>query len=131
MTLQATIESGRRMAASMLIDTGTITRSVSAPTFDPITGELTTVSGDLVYDGPCRMRMPSAVEQTVIFGEQLVTLTRFIALFPWDIPEVKVGDIVVITESDDPHITNRSFRVLTVPSLSVLTHRKIGCEVVE
>lgn len=131
MTLQATIQSGRRMAAAMLLDEGTITRPVSAPTFDPLTGELTTSTGDVVYEGPCRIRMPFAIEQTVIFGEELATRTRFIALFPWDIPAVAIGDIVHVTESDDPHISSRSFRVVSVPSSTVLTHRKLGCEVVE
>ncbi len=131
MSIQSTVESGRRMALSMLIDRGVITRGVSAPVFDPITGELSTPTGDVVYEGPCRIKTPSAVERNVIFGDTQVTKSRFIAMFRWDIPDVEIGNIVTVTESDDPHITTRSFRVVMVPSSSVLTHRKLGVEAVE
>ncbi len=131
MTIQATIESGRRLAGVILIDQGTISRGGGAPVFDPVTGDLTPAATTVVYAGPCRIRMPAAVETNVIFGDTDVTRIRFVGLFPWDIAEVEIGDIAAVTESGDPYITSRRFRVVAVPSLSVLTHRKIGLEVVE
>lgn len=130
MTLAATIASGRRMAAAMFIDTGTVTRAGVA-VFDPNTGLMTPGSGTVIYDGPCRVRMPNAVETTVLFGERLTTQARFIGLFPWDVPNIELGDVVAVTESDDPYIGDRQFRVTFVASSSVLTHRRAALEVVE
>lgn len=130
MSLDETIESGRLLAEVILIDDGTISRP-TADSFDEETGVLTEGVPTLIYSGPCRIRMPTAIETNVIFGETLVTKMRFVALFRWDIPHVQIGDEVHIATSDDPHIETRTFRVEVVPSLSVITHRKFGVEVAE
>ena len=90
--------------------------------------ELTPDAGTVVYSGPARLRTPSGVEREVLFGESQVTSTRFAVTIPHDSPQILIDDVVAITASDDPHIANRSFRVVLVPSASYLIYRELGVE---
>jgi len=131
-SVAALLGAGRVLAAQLLVDTGTISRPTNAGgTLDPDTGIWTPVVAAVIYTGPCRVRMPDAQERSVLFGDAEVTRTRFTITFPYDIPEVSIDDVVIITVSADPHITSRRFRVTAVLSKSVLMNRTLGCEVVE
>lgn len=129
------VESGRRRVGDTLIDTATISRGGAAPVFDPNTGTYTPSAATTVHAGPCRVRPASlaaiGISSEAIFGDTQITTTRFSITFPHDIPNVLVGDMITITKSDDPHIGTRAFRVVAVPSTTLLMYRNFGCEVVD
>lgn len=121
---------GRRMAESIMLDTATIHRSSGEPTFDPNTGTYTSSSPGLVHTGACRVRTSTTIEATELFAERQVSTSRLAVLFPFDIPEVIVGDTVTIIDSNDEHLIGREFRVVLVPFSTFTTARSLGCEVV-
>lgn len=122
----------RSAAVSLLADFGRIDRPGAGGTIDPVTGVFTPAADSLVYEGPCRVRMQArSSEEADVFGDTSVTTTRVLISFPYDIPDVEIDDVVIITESDDPHIGGRSFRVVAVPSSTFLMYREVGAEVVE
>jgi hypothetical protein len=131
MSPRSLVLAGRTLVATLLADTGTITRG-GVPVFDPVTGSYTPASGTVIHEGPCRVRMQARTSGDLdIFGDTAVTTTRFVITFPHDIPNVLIDDVVTVSESDDPHIGLRSFRVIAVPSLTFLMYRELGCEVIE
>lgn len=131
MSAQSLVLRGRRLIAPLLVDTGRISRLSGEPAFDTDTGVFTPAGNTTVHEGPCRVRMESVSAATPIFGETQTSVARLTITFPHDIPDVRVDDVVTITESDDPHITTKSFRVTVVPSLTFLMYRELGVEVVE
>ncbi len=114
-----------------MVDTGRISRPGGDPVFDPVTGLLTPAAGSVVHEGPCRLRMPTAVETNVLFGEQDVTKSRFVACFPAEVTGVEIGDVVTLIESDDADALNREFQVVSVPAMTFVVYRAFGCESVE
>jgi hypothetical protein len=112
-----------------MTDTATITRG-AVPTFDPNTG-LETGSATTVHSGPCMVKMPTAVEVERLFGEEQVTATRFIAVFPHDVTGVQVDDVVTVTDSEDADLLAVQLKVVAVPRRSHTLYKGFGCEVVE
>lgn len=132
MTATAAVGQGRAAAEALMVDTGRILRSTSGPVLNTETGDLVPAAATTVHTGPCRLRMPSAVETNALFGEREVTTTRFVACFPHGMTAgVLIGDIIEITESDDQHVAGRKFRVIVVPSSTFILYRGFGCEAVE
>lgn len=131
MSPRSLVLQGRTLIATLLADTGRISRGGGPPVFDPATGTFTPAAATVVHEGPCRVRMPQTGGQSDIFGDAEVTTTRFLITFPHTIPDVLIDDVVTITVSDDPHIGGRAFRVVAVPSLTDLMYREVGVEVVE
>jgi hypothetical protein len=124
------VASGRTLASSLLDDTGIVERpSTDPPTIDPVTYVSTPAAPTTVYEGPCRVRTPTNAEQIAIFGEVAVNKQRFLVSFAYDVPLVNIGDVVRITDSEDPHVSVRSFRVVAVPSKTHLMYRQFGVEV--
>lgn len=120
----------RAQALSTMVDIGRFTRP-GAPTFDPITGEIGLGTGTVVYEGPLRLRAPSAVELTQLFGEEQVTTVRFIAAVRHNVTGIEIGDVLTIIETSDPLAASRVYRVLVVPSGTDMVLRNIAVEVVE
>lgn len=116
-----------------MTDTGMITRPGDGEAeLDPETGALTPPDPETVQDeGPCRVRMPTTIEMNRLFGEEDVSITRYVAVFPWDSSVAQIGDLVTITESDDPSLLGAPFRVVLIPRMTHLMYRAYGCEVVE
>ena len=120
----------REQALSLMVDSAVVTRGGGPPTFNPATGEMEPSAGTEIYAGACRLRMPSAQEAVVIFGEQPTTKTRYIACFPLDCTEVRIGDVITFTDSDID-VLERSFRVSAVPVSTYVLYRAFPCESVE
>lgn len=122
----------RIAAQSMLFDEGTITRKgAGAGTLDPVTGDWTPAAATTVYSGACRVRKPDALAQQFVFGDVSTTVSRFLVDLPTDAPLAVVGDIFMLTTSDDPQIVNVPMRVVSIIGKSVLIYRQLGLEVVQ
>ena len=121
----------RSQAESLMVDTARVTRPGGEPTFDPATGLLTPSDGTVIFSGPCRLIPPSGIANTPVFGEQQVTESRYVACFRHDATDAKIGDIVTFTESDDPDVLDRSFRIAAVPASSFVVYKGYPCESVE
>lgn len=127
------MQDGRQLAATMLIDEGTITRPGTGPgTIDPGTGDWTPPTSTSVYSGPCRVRRPStAQEQELVFGDVNTTVSRYTVDLPHDAPLVAVDDVFMLIATNDPEVLNVAMRVVTVVGKSVLMYRQLGLEAVE
>ncbi len=122
----------RIQAASIMGDTATIRGPGAGDgTIDPATGNWTPPTGSVVYTGPCRVRPPTGQEQSMVFGDDEVTRTRYVVVIPYDAPPVTLGSVVTVDESDDPMLDARALRVTHVPMASYLIARKLGAEIVE
>jgi hypothetical protein len=124
-------QAARRLAESLMIDTGTITRGTGPGTVDPVTGDYTPGAATVVYAGACRVRKPTAVEQQVVFGDTSATVSRYLVNVPVDAPLFQIGDVFTLTTTDDGELRDRPMRVATVVGKSVLMYRQLGLEVVE
>ncbi len=117
-------------ALSTMRDRARISRP-GADTFDPNTGLVTPGAGTTVYEGPCRLRAPGSVEAEALFGEQQVTMSRFILTCPHTVVGVRVDDVVEMLETDDADAADRTYRVVLVPAGSDLVLKAFGVEAVE
>jgi len=115
-----------------MVDTATIRRPGGPPVFEPITGALTPSAGTVVFTGPCRLRQPTQLEAAQAnFGEQQVTVMRYIACFPLDSTDARIGDLITFEESGDPDVLTRSFRITAVPVSTFTIYKGYSCESVE
>ncbi len=130
MSVLTAVERGRRAAANLMIDVATVTRPGGAPVFDLNTGLLTPAAGTVIHEGPCRLRQPSATESDTLFGEQQVTLSRFIAVFPHDVAGIEIDDVITLTESADVDMIGVEFKVMMVPLSTFVIYKGYPCEVV-
>ena len=130
MSARSAAERGRRAAARLMVDTATISRAGTS-SFDASTGLLTATASTVVHTGPCRLRSAASIDAAVVFGEEQVVRSAFVACFPHDVVDVHVGDVITITESDDADVFDRSFRVTSVPMLTYSLYKGFPCEVIE
>lgn len=129
MTIASMVENGRRLAATLMVDTAVVTRG-GAPAFDPSDGSYTPAAGTLIHEGVCRVRQPQAAAAPAIYGDIQVSKSLYLITFPHDAPPFEPDDIVTITDTDDPDLANRTFRIGTVPRMSLLLYRELICEAV-
>jgi len=131
MLTDAELAGMRATSAGALPDTCSIERAAAdPPTFNHTTGSYDLAAPTVVYDGPCRLRAPTAAQLEVIFGDSDTTRQRFVLTLPADVPDIQLGDVAFVTSSSDPHIGRRAFRVSAVPSGSWLIDRRVGVEVI-
>ncbi len=121
----------RYQALSTMKDTGRISRAGGPAVFDPVTGDLTPAAATVVYEGPIRLRMPAAVEAERLFGEEQVTVTRFIAAVPFDVFGVRIDDVVTMLVTEDDDAADQSYKVILVPAGTDLVLKLFGVEAVE
>jgi hypothetical protein len=133
MSVESLMQDGRQLAATLLLDTGTIIRPGTGPgTIDPGTGDWSPPTPTAIYNGRCRVRRPStAQEQELVFGDVNTTVSRYTVDLPYDAPLVAVGDVFTLTVTNDPEIVNTPMRVMTIVGKSVLMYRQLGLEAVE
>ncbi len=126
--IRLAIPDWRVQANSLMVDTVTISRG-GAPVFDSTTGLMTT-SGTVVYDGPGRLRQAAGATSTV-FGETEVSVSSYLLDLPYDVADIRIDDTVVVTESEDPHVGTRTFRVTSAASATMLAYRLLSLELVQ
>lgn len=113
-----------------MVDTITFSRP-GTETFNPGTGLIESEADTVVYSGVGRLRMPTATETEVIFGDEQVTKLRFVIDVPHDVTGIALEDVATMAETDDASALGREFLVVAVPSETFNLYRSIGCEVVE
>lgn len=122
----------RAEAESVMFDRATVARITGAPVLDPNTGTMTPGATTAIYTNRrCRLRQPDAQEATVLFGEEQVTVTRYVVDFAWNTVGLEIGDIIDLTESDDVDALTKSFTVIALPAKTTTVFKTYGCKVVE
>lgn len=127
MSVAGTVSRGRTAAERLMVDACTITRGGQA-SFDENTGVRTSGSASTVYAGKCRVQVPNVAEQTPTFGEMPITTQLAIVQVPVSVVGVRVEDTVTVTESQDPDLVDRTFRVVALLHKTHLTARRLRCE---
>lgn len=124
--------SNRVPATSVLIDLCTISRagSLGAGSLDRSSGSVTGPIRDVLgTDVPCRVEvLPARSAAAHLVGEQQVTTREYIVQVPYDFTDVKVDDRLEVTDSGDPGLVGRTFRVLSVNATSLQWSRVLRCQ---
>lgn len=115
----------RSMVARWLTDTCTINDAAPAPVFDPETG-YSSAGGAAVYAGACRIRPAGASGRDV--GDAPIVLHSYLVTIPWDAVGIAINQVVTITDSDDPDMVDRTFRVVDVEGGTGNPHRRLTVE---
>lgn len=112
-----------------MIDECTIVRD-GVPTLDPITG-ISSFTSVQLYRGICRLRQPTAIETSILFGGEQVSKSRFVVEVPSSVTLIKFEDTITVASDHDGFASTREFRVTHLSSMSYNLYRSIGCEAVE
>jgi len=119
----------RATSVTAMPDTVTVTRLAwPSAVLDEDTGLYEPDEGDEIYSGAARIRPAGAVADTPVHGDALVTVTRWVATLPHDAGAFAIGDVLVVTDSADPHIATRSFRIVDIPGGSWSIDQRLTCE---
>ncbi|MGC5078465.1 DUF6093 family protein [Agrococcus sp. DT81.2] len=124
------LRNGRRLAEKLMVDRWRCTRG-SAPVFDDETGEWTAPAGEVVYDGPGRLRdldvdSPRAETQ----GETTIVSALRLWL-PWDASAgLRVDDVLECTAAgEDPALVGTKVRITDLHLQTHSTARRFSVEV--
>lgn len=110
----------RQMAESLMTDECTVVRPSGAVT-DPATGEVRPDSSQ-VYAGRCKVQTSGGlasenVEGTAAQAMGAVSLVWSLYVhFPYGTPGLRAGDVVEVTESANPLLVGRRFRLVSPQS---------------
>lgn len=127
MTATAALESGRRIAASLMLDTCTI-GTLGDPVTDPNTGEVTVPLVPL-YTGSCKVQTYEAQESNPEAGGATMTVQRYAVHVPVGSYAPEVGHVVEIAAAAlDPNLTGRRYRVVALLHKTLATAYRLGCE---
>jgi hypothetical protein len=126
MSLDGAIARARtRTEAAQFRDTCAVRRQTGTA-YDDTTGT-TTPTWLALYDGPCRMKQPSASAGAATAGEADVLLQHPEVHLPMSADLLKPGDEITITSSaNDPASVGRIFTVRAVPAHANATARRYG-----
>lgn len=126
MLTEAELAQLRADEAEFLPDTCVVTRAGEGePEFDPETGDYEYPDRVTVYEGPCRVAPLPVQDRQVIFGERAVDLVAFRATFPYDTPEFRKDDHVVVSVSADAQLVGRPLEVHGFEAKSLQTKRRV------
>jgi hypothetical protein len=113
-----------------MVDTCTITDGATQQVYDPATDAYITPPGATRYTGPCKVTARDNADRQVEAGAETVSLWPVVVSVPMSVTTVQVDDVVTVTASQlDPALAGARFRVRQVPTGSLLTARRLGCEV--
>jgi hypothetical protein len=122
----------RAQVAQLATDTCRIDRDAGTAddTFDPSTGTWTSTSPTVPYEGPCWVRdaMSNAADRRVDTGAVEATLQQWIVKVPDLSADVAVGDLVTITDSQDPRLIGRRFVVRDIGGGTYKVARTLTCD---
>lgn len=107
MSARAALESGRRLAESLMVDAVAVVRPTGA--VDPLTGEPITSA---VYSGPAKVQTYEAFERQAEVGGGTVTVQRYTIHLPVGSYEPRVNDLVTVTAATlDANLVGRRYVV--------------------
>ena len=122
----------RAQAEALMVDACEITSDPQG-SFNETTKTWSDPADSEVYDGPCQVRMPTAVEVEVEFAGSDVTTQKLIVKIPVSATGVEVGHVVTITDvhpRGDSDLVGRVFRVVGLHWQTFSTSRRLACEAV-
>lgn len=128
MSILATAHAGQGFAERLMVDTCRIERkSTDAPVFDAATGDYTTSSPTLIYDGKCKVS-PTGAAQVVQAGQEPVSLWPFTVAVPVSATGILLLDTVIVTASEDADLLDKELVVRDVSMGSAIVERRLGAE---
>lgn len=108
--------------------TCTITRAgAGEPVRNEETGQLEPPASTPVYTGPCLI-VAEGGDRVQEFGEGPVALRSYACSIADSTVDVRVEDVVTITDSRDPRLVGAQMRVLDVPKSELVTVRRLILE---
>lgn len=119
-------DSVRRSAAGEagLIDKGTLTRPAAGA--GTVSGGVWTPAAPTTIgtaNGPCRVQPAGNAERMARFGEEAVTIARYVIGFPHDVVPQSGDSFVATTCTGDPALVNRPMRIVGVVFDTFLAQR--------
>lgn len=128
MTVRGAALAGQRAALSLMVDRCMIAADVP-PVYDPATDAYVTPPGAVRYTGPCRVKPRDNADRVVAAGEQTVSLWPYTVSVPLRARGVTVDDLLTVTSAGlDAGLVGLVLRVRDVPKGSLMTARRLGCE---
>lgn len=118
----------RATSDEALPDTCTITRGTGAGAFDAETGTYAEATPTPVYSGACRLRPDVRDDGVSEQGDAVTTTLRYTLTVSYDAAPLAIGDVVAISESSDPTIDTRHFRVTACPAGSWQIDQRVTVE---
>lgn len=104
-----------------------VSRPSGEPTFDPATGGYTDPAPTVVYNGAGLVR-PQGAARTTEFGEAEVTLRVYDVELGSLTVDIRVGDDVAVSGSQDPKLNGAALVVIDVPGSDLGAVRHVVVE---
>jgi hypothetical protein len=109
---------------------GRIVRPAGPGPWNPQTGEVDELPGQVIYTGPCRIQaQASAVLDAQAAGQEVTSRTYLVAI-RHDAPEVRAGesgDVFIADEASDPYLVGRPMRIVDIQLGSLRWERDLIC----
>ncbi|MFE7609244.1 DUF6093 family protein [Streptomyces celluloflavus] len=115
---------GRAAAAALMTDVCRIERTRVTTTDDGQDVEQV----EALYEGRCRIRPSPQAAVDDLTGTALVATWPYVVSVPLAVADVRAGDAVTVTTSDDPSLTGLRLRVRSIDRGTQITARRLGCE---
>lgn len=104
-----------------------VIRRQTGEEIDPDTGKVTPTYAD-VYTGKCRLQFRGLATESPTSGQQRVDLLTAELQLPIATVDVEVNDVAEITESLDPDLPGRVFRINNLMHKTHATARRLSVE---
>lgn len=128
MSIRGAANKGRAAAERIMVDTCRIYR-LGGTALNTGTGAVTRAETTL-YTGKCRVKAETGTSVgDVGAGESAVSRVTPIVSVPITVTDLKAGDRVQITATDDGHLRNKTLLVRAVQTGSFITAHRLICEV--
>lgn len=110
-----------------MVDSCTVTYATGASTQDPVTG---TESPEYAtrFTSKCKVQSRNLTAREAEVGGRTATTVTVELHLPFSAEAVEVGDVAEITDSADPHLVGRKFRVVAPVAKSYATARRVDVE---
>lgn len=117
-----TLEHGRRSAESLMVDKVRILHPTGNVHTDPVIG-FVTPEYTIVYEGKCKVQTAGGIASQVVsasgdatnVGGNVPVWSLYLHI-PWNIPNIQVGDLAVITHSNIPNLQDTIMRLVNLQS---------------
>ena len=121
------LDAARTAQNSLMRATGIVTRPGNGWVY--VDGVEQREPDETVYTGPLRLQRASRTSGFVPAGAESLPVAAYVAAVPWDVTGIAVGDVVTITDSDDPSAAGRRFTITDVElNAFAVTARRFRCE---
>lgn len=128
MILPGLLEQARAYAVSVMDDACRVTRRSGSASQDEATGREVPGPTGVIYEGPCRVQVPSVQPGSDVAGERSWTTQPVVVSVPVS-ADPRTGDLVeVVSAAADPLLVGRTYRVRAVLAKSHATARRMTCE---